>query len=136
MRRPFYDFLPRIRVCYVFCATLFCNASRVIRSRDSPDSLSLSLSPSHSARGSTPSSFITPVHTPLRSPRTLPKNHVPYSPAHGERNNEQTSGHARNPVVKSAVTCPLVSTLPAPVKPAPRKCASLRPINTPSPPLF
>ena len=134
MRRPFYDFLPRIRVCYVFCATLFCKASRVIRSRDSPDSLSLSLL--LTAPVDRPPLRLSRRSTPLRSPRTLPKNHVPYSPAHGERNNEQTSGHARNPVVKSAVTCPLVSTLPAPVKPAPRKCASLRPINTPSPPLF
>lgn len=38
VRRPFYDFLPRIRVCYVFC-NAFLQRLTCDRSRDSPDSL-------------------------------------------------------------------------------------------------
>lgn len=95
-------------VCYVFCATLFVARLTCDRSRDSPPS---STTVCVCVCGSSPpppplrlSHRFTPPRAPLAQETTFlirPRT---------ERNNEQTSGSSgRNPVVKSAVTCPLVS---------------------------
>lgn len=106
--RPFYDFLPRIRACVTFSVQRFSlHASRVIVRVTPP----LLRPPCVCVCGSSPpppplrlSHRFTPPRAPLAQETTFlirPRT---------ERNNEQTSGSSgRNPVVKSAVTCPLVS---------------------------